>query len=165
MRRQSWRWSGREEIPPPVSDAQAPDDDPECALLYTSGTTGRPKGCVLTNRYFLWCGDWYAAVGGYLSIAEEPQERMLTPLPLFHMNALACSVMGMMTVGGCLSVLDRFHPRTWWDSVREAQATCIHYLGIMPPLFMAEKPSPADRKPFGAVRLRCRDRPGDPCGL
>ncbi len=161
-----------DEVPPAVTGAGPRTDDPECALLYTSGTTGRPKGCVLTNRYFLRCGDWYAGVGGHLNIAEDPQERMLTPLPLFHMNALACSVMGMMTVGGCLSVLDRFHPRTWWNSVRAAEATCIHYLGIMPPLFMAEAPGPADRDHsvrfgFGAgidpaIHAACEERFGFP---
>ena len=117
----------------------------ECALLYTSGTTGRPKGCRLSNHYFLHTGDWYADVGGTLAIRSDPPERMLTPLPLFHVNALVFSVMGMMTVGGCVSVLDRFHPRTWWDSVKACDATIIHYLGIMPPLLMKQDPMPAER--------------------
>jgi acyl-CoA synthetase (AMP-forming)/AMP-acid ligase II len=58
---------------------------------------------------------------------------------------MAYSGMGAMTVGGCHSVLDRFHPKTWWDSVREADATVIHYLGIMPPLLMAQPEGPGDR--------------------
>ena len=53
--------------------------------------------------------------------------------------------MAMITLGGCLTVLDRFHPKTWWDSVRASQASVIHYLGIMPPLWMAEPDSPKDR--------------------
>lgn len=123
-----------------------PGDDPECALLYTSGTTGDPKGCMLGNAYFLHCGDWYASVGGALTLHKDPQERILTPLPLFHVNALAFSVMVAITVGGCLTLLDRFHPATWWASVRAAEATIIHYLGIMPPLWMTAPPDPSDRQ-------------------
>lgn len=116
----------------------------ECALLYTSGTTGRPKGCVLSNRYFLKAGQWYATIGG-LAALREGQERMLTPLPLTHMNALAYSTMAMLLTGGCLILLDRFHPHTWWDSVREAEATVIHYLGVMPAILMKAPPNPIDR--------------------
>ena len=130
--------------PNPAAPAQ-PTPDAECAILYTSGTTGLPKGCVLTNRYFLHCGDWYASVGGALTIKQDPPERMLTPLPLFHVNALAFSVMGMMTVGGSISVLDRFHPSTWWDSVIEVDATCIHYLGLTPQLLMKQPATDAER--------------------
>jgi acyl-CoA synthetase (AMP-forming)/AMP-acid ligase II len=54
---------------------------------------------------------------------------MITPLPIFHMNAMAYSFMAMVAVGGCLTVLDRFHPSSWWRSVRESGATCLHYLG------------------------------------
>ncbi len=119
-------------------------DDAECALLYTSGTTGLPKGCVLNNSYFLNCGHWYRNVGGHCALNFDG-ERMITPLPLFHMNALACSTMGMVAVGGCLSVLDRFHPKSWWDSVREVDATIIHYLGVMPAMLMRATESAHDR--------------------
>jgi acyl-CoA synthetase (AMP-forming)/AMP-acid ligase II len=68
--------------------ADRPGPDTECSLLYTSGTTGRPKGCVLTNRYYLTAGAWYRDLGGRLTI-EPGRERILNPLPLYHMNAQA----------------------------------------------------------------------------
>ncbi len=133
---------------PVLTDARAPDPAPsgdtECALLYTSGTTGRPKGCILSNTYFLNNGRWYASVGGLVRI-RPGRERMLTPLPLFHMNAMATSTMAMLMSGGCLTVLDRFHPKSWWQSVREARATIVHYLGVMPPMLMGAPPSSEDR--------------------
>lgn len=116
----------------------------ECALLYTSGTTGRPKGCILPNRYHLHSGRWYAQVGG-LAALRDGVERMLTPLPLVHMNAMAYSTLAMVLTGGCLVVLDRFHPGSWWASVRESRATVVHYLGVMPAMLMKAGPSADDR--------------------
>jgi acyl-CoA synthetase (AMP-forming)/AMP-acid ligase II len=116
----------------------------ECALLYTSGTTGRPKGCIVTNAYFLRCGRWYNAIGGLARLASGT-ERLLTPLPMVHMNAMACSTMAMILAGGCIIPLDRFHPRSWWQSVRESGATIVHYLGIMPSLLLTAEPDPLDR--------------------
>jgi acyl-CoA synthetase (AMP-forming)/AMP-acid ligase II len=121
-----------------------PDGDTECALLYTSGTTGRPKGCVLTNEYFVWTGTWYASVGGLCTL-RPGAERLITPLPMTHMNAMAASTMGMMLTGGCIVPLDRFHPSTWWSSVRESRATIAHYLGVMPAMLLSAAPGVGDR--------------------
>ncbi len=121
------------------------DGDPEAALLYTSGTTGNPKGCILTNEYFIEAGRWYASATGVCAINTDG-ERMITPLPIFHMNAMAFSFMAMVAVGGCLTALDRFHPRSWWASVRESKATCLHYLGVMPSMLMGAEPSVDDKK-------------------
>ena len=107
----------------------------ECALLYTSGTTGAPKGCVLTNEYFLRAGAWYRDAGGLCAL-RPGVERLLTPLPMNHMNAMAYSTMAMVMTGGCVVPLDRFHPRSWWASVRESGATVVHYLGVMPSMLM-----------------------------
>ena len=107
----------------------------ECALLYTSGSTGRPKGCVLTNEYFLLSGSRYVELGGLCAI-EPARDRLITPLPLVHMNAMACSTMAMVMTGGCLVQLDRFHPRSWWQSVRDSGATIVHYLGVMPAMLL-----------------------------
>jgi acyl-CoA synthetase (AMP-forming)/AMP-acid ligase II len=143
----------------------------EAAILYTSGTTGKPKGCVLPNTYFLLAGRWYAGVGGLATLTEEG-ERMITPLPVFHMNAMVYSFMAMVTVGGCLTVLDRFHPRTWWQDVAASRATCLHYLGVMPSMLMGFDPSPSDlahevRFGFGAgvdpkLQIAFEDRFGFP---
>lgn len=137
---------GDESSPPPapaLADATAPDRRTECALLYTSGTTGRPKGCVLSNNYYLQAGEWYATVGGMCALHDG--DRLITPLPLTHMNAMAFSSMAMIVTGGCIVQLDRFHPRTWWDSVRESGATIIHYLGVMPSMLLGASPEPRDR--------------------
>jgi acyl-CoA synthetase (AMP-forming)/AMP-acid ligase II len=134
-------------VPVPFGGRRAPNagnSAAECALLYTSGTTGQPKGCVLTNQYFLHSGDWYRDAGWLIDLRLD-QERMITPLPLFHMNAMAVSLVAMVTVRGCLTMLDRFHPRTWWSSVRDSRATCLHYLGVMPSMLMSAPPSEQDR--------------------
>lgn len=116
----------------------------EAALLYTSGTTGKPKGCVLANSYALEIARWYTNLGGIVSLTTKG-ERMITPLPIFHMNAMVCSFMAMVAVGGCLTVLDRFHPCSWWRDVRDSGATCLHYLGVMPSMLMGAEPLPTDK--------------------
>ncbi len=137
-----------------AADSARPARESEAALLYTSGTTGRPKGCRLSNHYMLTAGAWYIGTGGLSQIRPEC-ERVLNPLPLFHMNALACTASGMMLAGGCLITPDRFHPASWWQDVADTEATVIHYLGVMPPILLNREPAPAEvshkvRYGFGA---------------
>ncbi|HKT95294.1 MAG TPA: AMP-binding protein [Paraburkholderia sp.] len=124
--------------------ARTPDADTECALLYTSGTTGRPKACVLPNQYFLLAGLWYNRIGGLCTL-RPGVERLITPLPMTHMNAMAYSSMAMILAGGAIVALDRFHPRSWWESVRASRATVIHYLGVMPAMLLGAPESTSDR--------------------
>ncbi|MBP1849597.1 AMP-binding protein [Rhizobium halophytocola] len=116
----------------------------ECAVIYTSGTTGRPKGCLLSNAYFLAWGEWYTAQTGAISL-REGVERLMTPLPTFHVNAMGNSFMGMLACGGAQVIIDRFHPRDWWESAAETGATCFHYLGVMPAILLEIPPSDLDR--------------------
>ncbi|MFT4582023.1 MAG: acyl-CoA synthetase (AMP-forming)/AMP-acid ligase II [Gammaproteobacteria bacterium] len=118
-----------------VASLEASDAHSECAILFTSGSTGQPKGCLLSNEYFLEMGRWYRDIGGLCSL-ESGVERLITPLPLTHMNAMGTSLMAMVITGGCLVQLDRFHAKSWWQAVRESRATVIHYLGVMPAILL-----------------------------
>ncbi len=115
----------------------------EAAILYTSGTTGKPKGCMLANEYFVMLATHYVAMGGYCAL-EPGKERLITPLPVNHMNAMACSFPAMMMTGGCLIQLDRFSPSSWWAHVRDTRATCLHYLGVMPAMLLNKPEAPED---------------------
>lgn len=115
--------------------AQSGGLEDECALLFTSGSTGKPKGCQLSNRYFLQVADWYLDQGGITAMRSEG-EINLTPLPMFHMNALGCSAVGMMALGGAVVPLDRFHARRWWATVADSGATIVHCLGVIPAILL-----------------------------
>lgn len=117
----------------------------EASLLYTSGTTGRPKGCILTNDYHLTAGQWYADMRGLIEI-RPGEDRLYNPLPLFHMNAAVVSLGAMLLTGGCLIIPDRFHPSSWWQEVCDSRATIIHYLGVVPPMLLNQPVNEYERK-------------------
>ncbi|HET9488924.1 MAG TPA: AMP-binding protein [Methylomirabilota bacterium] len=128
--------------PPPRSGE--PGLDSETSLLYTSGTTGRPKACILTNLYYLNAGAWYRDLGGLVRL-EYGRERILNPLPLFHMNAQAITATAAILTANCLAQPERFSPSRWWKDVVNARATVIHYLGVMPPLLLNQPETPEER--------------------
>jgi crotonobetaine/carnitine-CoA ligase len=134
------------ELPKPTTPPRtgAPGLDSETSLLYTSGTTGRPKACILTNLYYLTAGAWYRNLGGIFRV-DYGRERILNPLPLFHMNAQAVTATCAILTGNCLAQPERFSPTRWWKDVVNARATIIHYLGVMPPLLLNQAPVPEER--------------------
>jgi crotonobetaine/carnitine-CoA ligase len=126
------------------ADARAPGLESECSLLYTSGTTGRPKGCVLTNFYYLNCGAWYRDLGGLVRF-EPGRDRIYNPLPLFHVNCQGITAMGVMLMASCLVLPDRFRPGRWWRDIVATGATVVHYLGVVPPLLLNQPPGDDER--------------------
>jgi crotonobetaine/carnitine-CoA ligase len=122
---------------PPQSGT--PAFDTEAALLYTSGTTGRPKGCILTNEYFHSFGACYLSLGGRLDF-REGQERLYNPLPLHHANCLSVSSPALLLSGGCLIFPDRFHASTWWKDLVATRATAAQFQGIIPNILLKLPP-------------------------
>lgn len=137
----------RDHLPTAVKarSGTTPDAATPASILYTSGTTGRPKGCILSHRYELAAGDWYARQGGLISIKPQ-QERLYNPLPLFHVNASILSFYCMLLTGNCQVQTERFQPSRWWEEVRESRATIVHYLGVIIPLLLKQPESEQDRK-------------------
>ncbi|PQA77695.1 AMP-binding protein [Rhodoferax sp. TS-BS-61-7] len=133
-------------LPAPATPAQAGDPvgDTPASILYTSGTTGQPKGCVLSHTYELAAGHWYAHQGG-LGAVREGQERLYNPLPLFHVNASILSFYCMLLSGGCQVQTDRFQPSRWWAEVVQSRATIVHYLGVVVPMLLNQPTSPLER--------------------
>jgi crotonobetaine/carnitine-CoA ligase len=134
----------------PPSPAEAPRPgarglEAETSLLYTSGTTGRPKGCILTNFYYLNAGRWYRDLGGRMAL-EPGRERILNPLPLFHMNNQAVTATAVILTASCLVLPERFSPTRFWRDVVVTRATAIHYLGVMPPLLLNQPETPEERQ-------------------
>ncbi|WP_053930240.1 type I polyketide synthase [Streptomyces sp. NRRL S-4] len=100
-------------------------------MLYTSGTTGRPKGVLSTQRNCLWSvAACYAPVPGLNS-----EDRVVWPLPLFHsLSHIAC-VLGVTAVGATARIVDGFEAEEVLDALREDSATFLagvptmyHYL-------------------------------------
>ncbi|HEY1625693.1 MAG TPA: AMP-binding protein [Streptosporangiaceae bacterium] len=115
-------------------------------VQFTSGTTGRPKGCLLPHRY------WTQLAGSLVTEFPYLTERdvMLTAQP-FHYIDPQWNVAASLLSGAGLVILDGFHPSSFWSKVREHRVTYFYCLGAMPTLLLRMPPDPADRE--HAVRV------------
>ncbi len=125
--------------------AEVQEED-TAVILYTSGTTGKPKGAMLTHR------NLYSNardVGEYLQIGE--QDRVVATLPVFHVFALTVVVNAPLMQGATIILVPRFNPKEVFAAIKENQASV--FAGV-PTMFnfMNQLPEidPAD---FSSVRL------------
>ncbi len=110
-------------------------------IQYTSGTTGYPKGCALSQYYWIRLARMVAAGPPQLS-AEDV---FLTAQPFYYMDP-QWNLAGALAVGACLVVLDRFHPSTFWEKIRAYDVSFFYCLGMMPAALYAMDPSAEDRR-------------------
>ncbi len=134
----------------PVASRVAPLTGPvtpesESSLVYTSGTTGRPKGCVLSHDYEISMGEWYATRGGLIDF-KSGKTRIYCPLPLFHVNAAILCFMAVIETGSAEIIPERFRASAWWRELAQTKATAAHYLGIVIPALMNREAEPYEKE-------------------
>ena len=139
-----------------LADTGAPTPQPRvdrrdtAVVLHSSGTTGPPKGVVLSHqavlhltRHLVWLMDYTA------------EDRLYTAFPLFHNNAKYTSVCAALEAGGSCLLDKRFPVRTFWEMAREKDVTAFNYMGALLVMLYKQPPGPADadnpvRIAFGA---------------
>ena len=118
--------------------ACAVDPDDVLSISYTSGTTGPPKGVLVTDKMFRASG--YAA--GQVSEAQVGEVMFLWE-PLFHIGGSQVMVLGLH-YGASLAIVERFSASAFWDQVRRYRATRMHYLGGILSMLLKQPAVPND---------------------
>ncbi|MEA2365615.1 MAG: carnitine-CoA ligase, partial [Thermoleophilaceae bacterium] len=116
----------------------AAHDDP-AVLIPTSGTTGRSKLVTQTHRAYTMAGVGFP---WWIGLTEE--DRLMTSLPLFHINASAYSVLGSVAARASLVLLPRFSASGFFDSARRYGATEFNAIGAMIEILMRQPERPDD---------------------
>lgn len=109
----------------PLPEVQLRGDD-ILAVMYTSGTTGEPKGCVLSHFHYI---AFAQAVKDHLLIT--PEDRFICVLPLFHAGAQWVITTTSLICGASIALIDRFHPRQFWEQVHHYECTVFHCVGAV----------------------------------
>ena len=121
------------------------DEDRLAMLLYTSGTTGNPKGVMLSHRNLM-----HNVRGGIERIAVQPGEVMLGVLPYFHTFALTVNLLIPAIQGLTVSLMVRFTPKEFFELVQKDKANIITLIPSMYKVLLRSKFGP---EVFSATRI------------
>ena len=109
---------------PRLYDVAANDD---ALLMYTSGTTGRPKGVLHTHASLL-AGGWTPTLAHELT----PDDRAYCVLPIYHINGLCVTIMAPLVSGGSVTVCERFSAARFWQQCSEFE---VSWFSAVPTIF------------------------------
>ncbi len=137
-----------------LAELHASADDDTAVILYTSGTTGRPKGAQLTHGNLIACASIFAEV---LELGSE--DRLGTALPLFHVFGQAVVMGAALRTGASLSLLARFDAEDLLDLIRRDKLTIV--LGV-PTMWNALLRSSVGAGPEQSASLRLAASGGAP---
>lgn len=118
----------------------------DALLMYTSGTTGRPKGVVHTQSSLL-AGGWTASIAHELG----PEDRGLCVLPIYHINGLCVTVMGALVSGGSLAMVSKFSASRFWAQCEAGDVTWFSVVPTIISHLLHGQAAPSD-----AVKARIR---------
>jgi long-chain acyl-CoA synthetase len=131
----------------PAASVTARADDDTAVILYTSGTTGRPKGAELTHANLVR----NAAVTATTLLRLEPDDVVMGCLPLFHSFGQTCGLNAVVGSGACLTLLPRFDPGKALEVIQRDRVTVFE--GV-PTMYGAMLLHPQrDRYDLGSLRL------------
>ncbi|MGH9576383.1 MAG: class I adenylate-forming enzyme family protein [Terriglobales bacterium] len=99
-------------------DGTPPGENDVAQILYTSGTTGKPKGCLHSHRNVC-----LAAITATLALSMTREERTLIAMPLWHSSPLNNWMMGTLYVGGTAVLLREYHPLHFLQAVQDEKVT------------------------------------------
>jgi long-chain acyl-CoA synthetase len=107
----------------------------EAIIIYTSGTTGKPKGCLLTHGNVIANA---RQISNWLGFTET--DRLLTIMPLFHMNAVSVTTMSALYAGGSTVVSPKFSASRFWQIISDYQITSFGSVATMLSMLLSTYP-------------------------
>jgi len=108
-------------------------------ILYTSGTTGRPKGVVIEQARSVLSGIRIASIS-----RSTPSDTLYTALPLFHVNAQHVTTWAAIMADACVAISERFSASHYWQETRNFRVTRVSFLGSMMSILYNQPPKSDD---------------------